>query len=219
MNKLLPALGFCALALSATQANAQQQYWPKWYVGLSGGVTYLDDSDVSGTSTGELGHDTGGAVTASIGYILPVGVQPMSNMRVELEIGYHENSLDNATLSGVATASPGRVRMASYMGNLYYDFRNSSRWTPYLGAGAGLAQVMLSHDSGLGNTQDDEDNVMAYQFMAGFAYAPASMPMTEWGIGYRYFVAHDPEFSTATGNVKLDNIAAHTAEIGARFKF
>lgn len=211
MNKLFATTSLIAITLSAT-ANAQQ-VWPRWYVGLSGGVTYLDDSDVSGTSTGELSYDMGGVATASLGYSLH------QNIRMEFEAGYHENSLDGSVLGGTAASAPGRLRVASYMVNAFYDFRNGSQFTPYVGGGAGLAQVSLSHDSGLGNTADDEDNTLAYQFMAGIAYAPTSMPFTEFGLGYRYFAVDSPQFSTGGGNVKLDDVAAHTAEVGARFKF
>ncbi len=217
MNKLFATTSLFALALSSV-AHADQA-WPRWYIGLSGGVTYLDDSDVSGTATGEQGFDMGGVAAVSLGYQMPFGMQPFSNMRMELEAAYHENTLDATTLSGVSTASPGRLRVASYMVNAFYDFRNNSQMTPYVGAGVGIATATLSHNSGLGNTSDDEDNTMAYQFMAGLSYAPTSMPNTEWGFGYRYFVVDSPEYTTTGGKVKLDDVTAHTAEVGARFKF
>ncbi|MGE0753794.1 MAG: outer membrane protein [Alphaproteobacteria bacterium] len=205
-------------AAFATTQNPNQVF-PHWYVGIAGGVTYLDDSDISGTSTGEMGYDTGWTVNAALGYTLPYGYDSRGNVRLELEASYRENSLDNTILSGVSAASPGRARIASYMVNGFYDFRNQSSLTPYIGGGFGLSQVGISHDSGLGNTGDDEDTVMAYQGMAGIAYAPMSMPNTEWTLGYRYFTADSPEYTTAGGKVKLDDLTSHSAEIGGRFKF
>jgi hypothetical protein len=59
----------------------------------------------------------------------------------------------------------------------------------------------------------------ADQAMAGIGYSPKSLPMTEWTLGYRYFVMNSPDFNTAAGKIKLDSPKAHTAEIGAKFKF
>lgn len=211
MRKWLAPLSFIALSTAAASASAEPA-WPKWYVGLTGGVTFLDDADVSGTSTGELGFDTGWAVTGSIGYLLA------DPLRIEFEAGYHENDMDNVTLGGVSSASTGHVRIASYMVNAFYDMRSGSQFIPYIGGGVGVAQVKVSHDSGLSNL-DDQDTVLAYQGMAGIAYAPQSMPMTEWSLGYRLFVADSPEYRTAGGSVELDNIMSHSAEIGGRFRF
>lgn len=215
MRKLLIAA--CILTLSAAAAHAAPT-WPNWYVGLNAGVTFLDDQDISGGVTGNADSDAGWAGAVSLGYAPPSTMQPFSNMRFEAELGYHFHGLDSLVLSGTPTATNGDIKAMSYMGNLYYDFRNESGWTPYLGAGAGGARVMLSKNSGIGNT-DRQDNVFAYQFMAGVFYAPRSMPMTEWGIGYRYFVAQDPEFASATTPIKLDDFTAHSVELGARFRF
>jgi OmpA-OmpF porin, OOP family len=207
------AAALIASTVLASSAHADER-WPLWYVGLSGGVTFLDDADISGGATGDLGFKEGGMGTISLGYMPPVGMQPLSNMRIEAELGYHFNKLDSLTLSGTPTATSGHIQAYSYMGNLYYDFRNASQWTPYLGGGAGGARVLLSRNSGLGNT-DSSDNVFAYQFMGGIAYAPAALPMTEWSLGYRYFVADSPEF----GIIKLDDYTAHNVELGGRFRF
>ena len=55
--------------------------------------------------------------------------------------------------------------------------------------------------------------------MAGVSYAPSSLPMTEWILGYRYFVANEPEFRSATTPIKLDDYTAHNVEVGGRFRF
>lgn len=221
MNKLLATASFIALTTAATAAQADaSKTWPKWYVGLSGGLTYIDDADISGTANGEASFDIGGNVHGSLGYVLPFGAHPLGNWRVEAEAGYFNNSLDGVTLGGAAVAGAGGdVRIASYMANLYYDFRSESRFTPYVGGGVGAAQVQFPSSSGAGNTADDDDTVFAYQAMVGLAYAPASLPNTEWSIGYRYFGANSLEYSTAGGKIELDDLMVHSAEIGARFKF
>lgn len=214
MNKLLVVSSLMALS-AATQAYADAgERWPRWYVGLSGGLSYLQDSDISGTSTGSLEYNGGGMATLSLGYQPPFGGAPFNGLRLEAELGYHDNGLNNFSFA----TSHGSVQSISYMGNAYYDFRNSSGWTPYVGAGAGGASVQLSKSSGLGNTSGT-DSVFAYQFMGGIGYAPQTMPMTEWTLGYRYFVEDSPEFNAVGGKVKLDDLTSHNVEVGAKFRF
>lgn len=217
MNKLLATVSALALGtmLSQPASAIEQNRWPLWYVGLNGGLTYLDETDIKGTSTGNLDFDTGGRAAIALGYS-PSGI---SNLRLEAELGYQYSSLDSSVLGGVPASAPGSTQALLYMGNIYFDFRNQSGWTPYVGAGAGGARVELSKNSGLGNVNDDVDQVLAYQFMAGLAYAPETIPMTEWYVGYRYLTLHNPEFTTATGKIELDDLVSHNAEVGARFRF
>jgi OmpA-OmpF porin, OOP family len=218
MNRLLFISGIMAAGMVVSQANANEERWPRWYVGLTGGVTFLEDDDISGGATGNMDFKTGGMGAISLGYMPALTMQPLSNMRFEAELGYHFNKLDSLTLSGTPTATDGQIQGYSYMGNLYYDFRNSSQFTPYIGGGAGGAHLMLNRTSGLGNT-DTGDNVFAYQFMGGIAYAPTTMPATEWNLGYRYFVAQDPTFGSPTGKIKRDDYTAHNVELGGKFRF
>src|SRR5262245_42200591 len=107
MKKLLIAAGVLAFTSAATDANAAQPRWPLWYVGLSGGVTFLEDTDISGGATGNLDFKEGGNVALAIGYNPPMTLQPFSNMRFEFEVGYHYNGTDSLTLGGVPTATGG----------------------------------------------------------------------------------------------------------------
>lgn len=212
MNKLLASVSMIAFSSIASQALAET--WPNWYIGLGGGMAFLNDADLSGSTNGEVSFDDGGLGTVSLGF-MPYDSMGMGGMRFELEGGYHFNGLGNAT--GVTNTS-GSMRAFSYMFNAYYDFRSASGWTPYLGAGVGGARVQLSKASGLSNTGGG-DHVLAYQGMLGLSYAPSSIPMTEWSVGYRYFAAMDPEFRTSSTKLKLDDLTTHNVEVGAKFRF
>ncbi len=219
MNKLLLASSAIVIAMTVSAAQAAEERWPRWYVGLSGGLNFLSDADVGGANTGNVDFDMGGVGTASLGYLPPSTMQPFSNMRIEAEFGYHYNSIDTVQLGAAASAtSKGYAKMISYMGNAYYDFHNTSRMTPYIGAGAGVSQVTISKSSGL-NLTGDNDTVFSYQLLAGIAYKPVTLPNTEWSLGYRYFTATDPKFQVAGGTLSVDDLTAHSAEIGARFRF
>lgn len=209
-------LGMSATALAD---GAQGERFPRWYVGLGGGVSFLDDSDLTrGTATGDVEFDHGATAHVSLGYRPHFGSQLLDSLRFEIEGGYHYNSLDSARIGAAAVTVRDSMTAWTAMGNVLFDVRNSSQWTPYFGAGAGWASVELARDSGLGNI-NDHDNSWAYQFMAGLAYAPASIPLTEWSVSYRYLTIDEPEFTSATGRLTLDDLDSHNVEVGARFRF
>lgn len=205
------SLATCALTASSALAAPQPERFPRWYLGLTGGLQFLQDSDLS---NGTLEYNSGYEALGSIGYMPNWSSPILNNTRLEFEIGYRSAELDKATISGVSVNAGREAIVWSYMANAYYDFRNSSRWTPYVGVGGGGAQVFLSKSSGLGNTED-KDTSFAYQLMAGVSYAPTSIPLTEWSIGYRYFGVDGADF----GNIQLDDLNSHNVEVGAKFRF
>jgi len=159
------------MAGSALAATSATQ--KNWYIGADGGVTWLRDSD------------TGGGGNVSLGY-------RFNDWRVEAEAGYH--GADN-------------THYFSYMGNIYYDFNSAiyhptASWkvAPYLGAGLGDAAVHYGSSS-FSTTFHHHSNEVAYQGMAGLNLTAASMPNTDWTLGYRYL-------GTDNHNLHSNNIEA-----------
>lgn len=218
------SLALVSLAPVAAQATPEAglhsgERWPRWYVGISGGVQFLSDADIRAAGIpGDAEFDTGGIFTGSLGYRPRFGNEFLDGFRVEAELGYHFAGLDRSTGGGVAVPLRGTATAWSYMGNLYYDIRNSSRFTPYVGAGAGGAHVKIPQNAALG-TADESEDAFAYQFMAGVAYAPVSIPLTEWSLGYRYFAVSDLEFGSGATRLDVDGLDAHSVELGAKFRF
>ena len=143
------------LAAAATSAFAAGPY-----VGVAGGVSLIHDSDVSypGGPTDTETYDTGYGFNGSLGY-------NFDGARLELELGYKAADVD--TYAG-QSVSGGEVSFMSYMVNGYFDFRNPSAVTPYLGAGIGMINGEWDdHDHG----DKDDDTVFGYQFMAGLGIA------------------------------------------------
>ena len=206
-------LGFLAVALAAQSASAQsQERWPRWYVGLSGSLVWVQDSDVSGLSPARsIDFDQGYGAGVSLGYMPPVA--ELGNARFEFEAYWRNSDADTKTVGGVHSNANGELTSYAYMVNAYYDFRNDSQWVPYLGVGLGWANVELDKTVGLGATADD-DVVFAYQGMVGIGYEPTTIPNTIWSIGYRYFGSQDPEF----GNVTAD-LDTHNLEAGVKMRF
>ncbi len=183
------------------------------FVGIMGGVNFSDDQDISGVGAGinrNVDTDTGWAVLPSVGYRYGNGV------RTEFELGYRENDIDG--VSGAANGS-GDISAKSAMLNLLYDVDTGSRIMPYIGGGIGYAQVdYKARPVGVGlDRVNDEDNVFAYQGIAGLSYWLNEA--VEVAAEYRYFATQDPDFRTSAGVAAEGEYDSHAALIGLRWNF
>jgi OmpA-OmpF porin, OOP family len=189
----IPVMGFAAA--------------PGMYVSGNIGSAVLNDSTLTepGISV-DAEFDTGLGITAALGY-------DMGGGRVELEFGYRSNDIDKFSAGGMSVAGGGDVTSTSLMLNGYFDFKSQSQWTPFLGAGLGMAKVDVENVT-IGNIVigDADDTVFAYQFIAGLGYAVT--PNTSIDISYRYFATADLDLEGT--DAEYDS---HNFMIGARFSF
>ncbi|MEQ1888480.1 MAG: OmpA family protein [Alphaproteobacteria bacterium] len=182
------------------------------FVGVMGGVNFTGDQDISGTGVGvnrSADTDAGWAVLPSIGY------RYQNGLRAELELGYRSNDVDS--LSGVTTGA-GEITAKSAMLNLLYDANSEGRLSPYIGAGAGYAQVEYDGVGPIGAGRiNDEDNVFAYQGIAGVSYRMSEA--VELAAEYRYFATQDPDLRTSAGVAVEGEYDSHAALVGLRWNF
>lgn len=94
-----------------------------------------------------------------------VGYRFNQNFRLEGEAAYRKNDADLG-IPGISAES----KVANYMINGWYDFANSSFFTPYLGGGIGWStgEAKLS---GPGGSFSFDDNAFAYQLGGGVAHS------------------------------------------------
>jgi len=217
--KFLAAATLIASGLMATTAFAARQNG-SWYAGISGDVSTLNSTNVTGATAGDnLKYKFSSGGNVAVGYEPQMFNNGTGDVRLEVEGGYHAFGLKDVTAGGVENTSPnGDLRVATLMGNVYYDLHNSTSLTPYIGAGAGDAQINFAKNNGFGATTSS-DNRFAYQFMAGVSYTMPSMPKVDWSLGYRFLGTTSPQFTTTTGDIKLDAIHASNAEIGLKYHF
>lgn len=209
--KNISLIFLAVFGLFGFSAQAQQQGWPNWYVGVHSRLSFVEDSDLSGGGlNGTAEYDTGLGAGASLGY-MPGGTGFFSNTRYEIEYSLVQADLD--TVAGTPTGDD--LRVHSYMFNGFYDIPTGTQFVPYVGAGIGFASPKIDIQSiGL----RDEDTVFAYQFMGGIGYQPTSVPNTTISLGYRYFGAEDPEYTIGNATVSSE-LSSHNIEVGARFAF
>ncbi len=176
MSKIL-ALSLVAVAtvsVAAGGAMAQNAYF-----GVLGGFNFTHDGEFDNTGL-EATFDRGYAYGAMFGY------HTRGPVRLEGEITYRGNPIN--TVGGVP--SPEKLSSTSLMANAYYDFSLGGSWTPYVGAGLGVARVNFQ------SAADVRDIVLAYQAILGLAYNVT--PNTVVALDYRYFGVDTPKFEATT---------------------
>ena len=205
------ALLISASIISAANAEDSRQ---SWYIGLSGGYAFMDDQDLSNNN--KISPNASGyGIGASLGFLPSSSSIPLLNvLRFEGEVTYHSNTIDKIKTPNGALGGKGDYTSTAYMANAFYDFQTGNKnWSPYIGAGIGVASIQLPTDSGAGNTSKTSDK-FAYQGLAGIDYTPDSFPNTQLSFGYRYLSTNDPNFQSVNAQYSV-----HALEVGTKLRF
>lgn len=186
------------------------------YASVQIGATWLEDADIDYNDPGfiddESEFDTGYNIGAAVGYDFGQG-------RLEAEVAYRQNDFDKINIDGIDFSADGDASALSLMVNGYLDIENQSPFTPYLGAGIGVADISFNDVEVVGvGFADDEDTVFAYQLAAGVGIEVA--PALIIDLGYRYFATDDPELDDdlALGGFETE-YDSHNVSVGLRMNF
>ncbi|MYB89410.1 MAG: porin family protein [Proteobacteria bacterium] len=190
----------CFLLISAPKASAADS---RWYAGASIPVMYIDDTDTvtrgsnvdpqnpmapPSTYRGKAvsKYDTGFKLEGVVGY--EIG----SSLRIELELFYSEADVDKQAYSDISTVTPlgpvslpgeretpvsGSIKQLGAMVNLWYDIDLGSKWTPYVGVGAGVIEVDF------GDVKYDE-NALAQHISDSLHIAGAQQAAQQAGVPF-----------------------------------
>ena len=210
MNKIALLSGTAALCFAAQAQAVTLDFNP--YVSAKGALTWLQNkADVNYGFYYEAGQAQGQDLPGTIisdksfkdttwGLRLATGVStPVAHgkIRSELEFGYIGKAKDTKSWTfHMNKTYPGQhyeIETSAYSGmiNFYYDIDTGTRFTPYVGAGFGIAHVKAKSQAyGHSATQDysvtDEmtDDNPAWNISLGAAYALND----NWSLdlGYRY---------------------------------
>lgn len=206
---------FAALAvlLAGVGGAAAQSY----YAGVYGGASISHDSDTTVSTLPGVPF----TVTTNIGYALGgfAGYEFGNGFRVEGELAYRRNSLDEQSALGTTFQMQGDAATLALMANGIYEFQSgASAFAPYLGAGIGVARFSLIDAGVVGSTpEDNDDTVFAYQLIAGVGY-DLSPTLTVFA-DYRLFGTANPEFTESDGDVIETEYLGSTVLIGLSRKF
>jgi len=203
MKKVLVVLFSLAVfvAFSVTTASAGV------YISGNLGAVFQNDADIDDSyfGDGELSFDNGGVATFA------VGISIDNSVRVELELASRVNDFDEIKFDDYHGKydMDGDVTTVSFMGNVYFDFKNEGRFTPFIGAGFGSANVEYDSDD---LDDKDDDTVMAYQMMLGIGFAATEQLSID--LQYRYFGTADPEIDGVDVEYQTNNVM-----LGLRYNF
>jgi opacity protein-like surface antigen len=217
----LPTAGLFAAAALACSAPASAQTFlggTDRHATLSAG--YVGGSDYAYTVGG--GGPNAASVEADFdsGYALSgaVGSRFSPNVRSEVAVAYRSQEGVSSTRNVIFISPPNpeaKLRALSLDLNIYYDLPTAGPVRPYLGAGAGLAQVSL--DDAL---IEDEASTLNLQAMAGVsaAVSPRANIFAEARYQRLGSIELETQFGNTSGNDKIapDNLSVFA---GVRFGF
>ena len=161
------------------------------------------------------------------------------NARAELEYTYKDKAtfapnISSAILNGVEVQGfegfpsilVNELRTQSLMLNGYYDFKNKSKFTPYLSAGVGVSRIenkVSINPEFFGDSENittDTNNNFTWTAGAGVAYKVTENVALD--LAYRYVDAGETDVSQSIGGTKLKNTAdlvSHDYSLGVRYNF
>ena len=202
MRKLAIAMALASTGL-ATPAVARDH---SPYVGVEGGIMWVEDMDVD-YDDGVLSLPDAVTVSHKSGYDVDlIAGYDFGMLRLEGELGYKRASVNQLRIDPrISGAGPGdnfdadgHGRAMSAMVNLLLDFGDDDGLSGYAGAGVGLASVKYSVDSvtPVGDIGfSDTDSGLAWQGILGLRYAVSQN--IDVGLKYRFFNVPNLKFSAA----------------------
>ncbi len=226
MKKYLPyiAVGLLMLCLPAI-GSAEGRYGNPFYISGAGTFVVPSDSDLAsnngGTNTALQAVSAQSELSTGFGGSAAVGLFIKRRFRIEFEYAHKSADIDQVILTPPAGTmmipSQGEMSINSFMANVAFDYRNSSRITPYLGTGIGLGLVDFQNPTfttgGVtipGST--DNDVAFAFQLFGGVSYWID--PQIVGFVGYKYLNTGDPTIGIVT-----PSIDTHNFELGLRYYF
>lgn len=222
MNKFITAAATATLVLLSSNAYCGYGHQGKMYTLLNLGYGVQDHQmDFTGAATGGLKNSGNGLLgQAGMGYYL------LDELRVDLLVHYDRGFKfkKSGTLGATAVTARGKDISIGGFGNVYYDFLNSSNFTPYGMLGAGFLRTEYKATVNVAGT-DGKENKGKYNFAyeAGLGLAYHAGQGVDIDLGYRYITMQQPEYKmtltspAVTINAQPDII--HAAIVGLRLTY
>ncbi|QDT11625.1 outer membrane protein [Planctomycetes bacterium K23_9] len=164
------------------------------------------------------------------------------NYRMELELGIHRNTIDE-TKSGSGPRSGDRLKVDGYrrsttfMLNGFYDFQNSTFWTPYLKTGVGISHNVAKSSvladinspqsisalglAGPGRFDSDypRSSTTKFAWLVGAGFAIDLTDRIKFDCEYQFLNAGDAStgYSARGDALEFGNGALHELAFGFRF--
>jgi opacity protein-like surface antigen len=155
----------------------------------------------------DLDADTGNYGSISFG-------KYFREVRVELEYSYTDADIDSNNVSN----DKGEVETKVLFINGFHDFETNNKFKPYFGAGIGWMNVDVEYKQSGIELIDDDDNIFAFQAIAGAGYdITDSLNIFAQA---RYRNGEDSEVKSSLLPTKIDiEIESYIYDIGIKYSF
>lgn len=145
------------------------------------------------------------------------------SLRTELEYSFFSqfSSTEDVTIPLLGTSRMKvEASIETFLVNIYYDFHNSTKFTPYIGLGLGIAFVCAGVDSE-GYIFNEKTQInLAWQVGAGTFYAFTDNISLDLSYRYTQFGRAETEKRESTGQwISAKSTSAHQALLGIRYTF
>lgn len=206
-----------------------------WY--LRGDIGYVATRNYEVSYDGSAGHQEFINEDFSDTWLVGVGVGYKFNhfFRADLTLDYRATwdfEANTVCLGGCGAAlndEYGSGSMYTVLANVYLDWENESKFTPYVGGGAGLAYINIDRQYGLnfgGTSYSSFESEGSWKFAAA-AMAGVTMDVTHnfaIDANYRYLWVGDVEggqsdTSGLSGKLTYEDVDFHEIRLGGRYTF
>lgn len=229
MQRNLTLAAGTALALFAAPVAAQDNY-----IALFGGLSDLDNPNFRGDIATPAGvgpqsvdtdFDTGFGLGIAYGRSFG-SLGGNTRLRGEVELSYSDSDVDAIFFSGNGPAAEinvdGNISTTRLFGNVLVDFETGGAFTPYVGAGLGLARTESDLVYGPGVRVRDSDTGLSAQLIAGTAYKINETWSVTGDVRYiRDFgveLTRTAPTGASTGVIE-DDIDTFAVNVGLRYQF
>lgn len=208
----LSALMAAVLMLpGAAQAESTGVYVaPKFVMSVQHAEGELSYAGFDLGSEDETSTEAGAAI--AVGY----DFSKKFDLPVRAELEFAATGATSKDVNAYGIPAEVEIGAKTLLANVYWDIANYNGFTPYVGAGLGLA-IVNTEAGALGYSVDDNKTVVAGQIGFGCAYAINEMFSVD--LGYRYLMMGNGEVEYAGVKLESKNINAHQIMLALRMTF
>ncbi len=205
MKKITPII-FALSILSVPALAATSQSETGLYIGARAGLGHQDVSNLN--------------VTIDNSFKVPVKDRSDNISTGSIAVGYKINSFRvelEGKLNNFFKTENARIQSNTLTANTYYDFINSSMFTPYITAGLGIAETSFRVQN-----FEHTDHHNEFTYNVGFGLAVSITKSMAIDLMYRYINYDHIKYNQTTGGTNIDISARNfmnEATLGLRYTF
>jgi opacity protein-like surface antigen len=208
-------IALCLPLLLCSPAMAQHS---GLYVGgLFGGNALMTSKASDDQGSFSLKFKPGLQGSGVVGWDFEPG-NPVGEGRIELEYTRRSNRFEQANFAEGSVNGSGNLTSDSLLLNFFGVFYGDRLWSPYVGAGVGVARFDASDLQVTGQPlSNGTAYVFAYQLGTGVDFQLTTHLSLD--LGYRFFGSIRPKFTEANGHNFTMDYFSHNVVLGLRVGF